>query len=250
MTTSRDSAFARMISQMQKAFAHDADMPCPVQKKASKTERRYLQLKVSLKDISPPIWRRFVVPNDFTLEQLHDCLQIIMGWEDSHMYEFIVGGRRGGRSFVGSPFGDVDVDDLGAEDPADYNLGFLTKKGMKFTYIYDMGDSWDHEIVVENADYDHPSDEPPVVVLKGKRNCPPEDCGGSWGYTELVEALADKEHPQHEDMMEWISEYDPEEFNMEECNAALISRFGLPQLRKKVAKKAVKKAAKKAGGKE
>jgi len=242
MTKSTDVAFARMLSRLQKNLANEADMPRPAQKKGAMTEeRRYLQLKITLKDISPPIWRRFVVPNDFTLEQLHDCLQIIMGWEDSHMYEFIVGGRRDGRSYIGSPFGDVDVDDLDAEAPAKYDLRFLSRKGMKFSYIYDFGDSWDHLIVVENADYAHPTDEPPVVVLTGKRNCPPEDCGGSWGYTNLVEALADKKHPEHQETTDWISEYDPEEFDMEECNAALVNRFGFPKPRKKATKKATKK---------
>jgi len=236
---SRDTAFARMMSNLQKAFARDAERPQPAPKKRSKTEeRRYLQLKVALRDISPPIWRRFVVPNDFTLAQLHECLQIIMGWDNDHLYEFIVGGRRDGRHYS------VPMDDLydtGDEDAADFDLSFLTRKGMKFTYVYDFGDSWDHEIVAEDVNYNHADDDPPVFVLKGKRNCPPEDCGGGWGYANLVEALADPEHPEHEDMMEWIGEYDPEEFDIEEINADLIGRFGLPKPRKKTTKKGTKK---------
>jgi len=253
MPQSDNSDFARLISKIQKKLARAADMPSRARKKAAKTvERRYLQLKVTLKDISPPIWRRFVVPNDFTLAELHDCLQIVMGWENSHLYEFIVGGRRDGRRYYGAPFSDIDLDldDFDAEDPADYDLGFLSRKGMKFSYTYDMGDSWDHEIVAENVNYDHPGDVPPVVVLAGKRNCPPEDCGGSWGYTNLLEALADKEHPEHDDMTEWISEYDPEEFDVEECNADLSRRFGSPKPSKKATKKAAKKATKKTGEKK
>jgi hypothetical protein len=92
---------------------------------------------------------------------------------------------------------------------------------------------------------DHPEAEPPVVVLDGKRNCPPEDCGGTWGYANLLEALADKKHPEHRDMKEWIGKYDPEEFDLEELNATLTHRFGLPKSRKKTTKKAVKKTAKK-----
>ena len=235
---------ARMLSQVQKTMERENDMPRPVRKRGAKTaKRRYLQLKISLKNISPTIWRRFVIPTDFTLADLHDCIQIIMGWENSHLYEFNVGGRRDGRCYMGSPFGVIDdFDD--AEDPANYDLDFLTKKGMKFTYIYDMGDSWDHAIVVENANYDHRDDEPPVFVLAGKRNGPPEDCGGSWGYTELVEALADGEHPQHQEMKEWIDEYDSEEFDLEECNTELIKVFGSPKPQKKAVKKASKKAKK------
>ena len=236
MTKSGDSVFSRLISKIQKGIDREADMPRPARKKTS-GERRYLQLKVTLKNISPPIWRRFVVPNDFTLEDLHVCLQIIMGWQNSHMYEFVVGGRRDGRSYISTPFGDLGVGDFDAEDPADYDLGFLSRKGMKFSYIYDMGDSWDHEIVAENVNYDHSGDEPPVVVLAGKRNCPPEDCGGSWGYADLLETLADKKHPEHDEMAEWIGEYDPEEFDIDECKATLIKVFGLPKSSKKKGKK-------------
>jgi len=246
MTKSREDSLARMISQMQKAFARETELPQPVRKQKSTTgERRFLQLKITLKDISPPIWRRFIVPNDMTLDLLHTCLQIIMGWDNYHLYEFIIGGRRGGRHYSAAPDFVDDWDDFGTEDATRYDLSFLTRKGMKFTYIYDMGDSWDHEIVAENVNYEHPGDEPPVVVLTGKRNCPPEDCGGSWGYANLLEALADKKHPEHRDMKEWIGEYDSEEFDLEEINAELASRIGVPELRKKTSKKTTKKTNKK-----
>ena len=229
-----------MTSQMQKAFAREAEMPQPVRKTVATTgKRRFLQLKVALKDISPPIWRRFVVPSDYSLAQLHECLQIIMGWDNDHLYEFIVGGRRDGQHYTVL---DDLMDDFGDhEDVGDHDLNFLTRKGMKFSYFYDFGDSWDHEIVAENVNYEHPEDEPPVVALAGKRNCPPEDCGGCWGYANLVEALANKEHPKHEGLAEWIGEYDPEEFCLEEINAILASRFGKTKTSSTGTKKAVKK---------
>lgn len=234
-----------MLSSLQKAFARETEHPQPVRKKVSATkERRYLLLKVTLKNISPPIWRRFVVPNDYSLAQMHECLQIIMGWENSHLYEFIVGGRRDGRHYS-VPMDEFmsGFEDFGDGNTADFDLSFLTRKGMKFAYIYDFGDSWDHELVAENVDYEHSDNDPPVVVLAGKRNCPPEDCGGSWGYANLVAVLADKDHPEHEDMLDWCGEYDPEEFDMEEINTVLAESFGKPKPRKKVAKKGTKKSS-------
>ena len=239
MTTSRDASPIRMISQIQKALAREGERPLPVRKKVATTgKRRFLQLKVVLKDISPPIWRRFVVPSDFSLAQLHECLQIIMGWDNYHLYEFIVGGRRDGQHYTVIMDGFDDH-----EDAEDHDLNFLTRKGMKFSYFYDFGDSWDHDIVAENVNYEHPEDEPPVTVLAGKRNCPPEDCGGSWGYANLVEALANKEHPEHEELTEWIGEYAPEDFCLEEVNAILASRFGKTKTSR--SKKGTKKTAKK-----
>lgn len=205
MAKSRENTLSHMISQLQKAFAHKAKHIQPTAKKsATNGERRFLQLKITLKDISPPIWRRFVVPSDFDLDQLHDCLQIIMGWGNYHLYEFIIGGKRNGTRYSPSDMDDGmgdffgGFDDFGDENTADCDLSFLTKKGMKFLYTYDMGDSWEHEIVTENVNYEHPGD-PLVFMLDGKRNCPPEDCGGSWGYANLLDALSDRKHPEHQD---------------------------------------------------
>jgi len=256
MTSSREASFTRMLSNLQKAMDRVAEHPQPVRKKITTTgERRYLQLKVTLKHISPPIWRRFVVPRDFTLAILHECLQIIMGWDDDHLYEFIVGGRRGGKhysvpmdDFMGG-FGDFDD-----ENAEDYDLSFLTRKGMKFTYIYDFGDSWDHELVAENVNYEHSATDPPVVVLAGQRNCPPEDCGGTWGYADIIEALAANDEgetdSEQEELLHWVGEYDPDQFDLDEINAALANMFGMPKPSKKGTKKGGKKSAKKTSGKK
>lgn len=217
-------------------------MPKKCKCKTSDSQRRFLLLKITLRDITPPIWRRFVVPNDLTLEDLHCCIQVIMGWMNSHLYEFVVGGRDG-RRYSGSPMGDMGnlyggMDDFGDENASDVDLGFADRKGMKFSYTYDFGDSWGHEIVVEDANYDY-SGDPPVVVLKGKRNCPPEDCGGPYGYENVLETL---KHPENDedDLLEWIGDYDPEEFDLEDINDTLSVMFGKP---KKTVKKAAKKAA-------
>lgn len=219
---------------------HSDPAPKKRAKKAKDSPRRFLLLKITLRDVSPPIWRRFVVPNDFTFADFHESIQIIMGWMNSHLYEFAVGGRHGQR-YTGSPFDPFagPMDDFGDNNASDYDLSFIDRKGMKFSYTYDFGDCWDHTIVVEDANYDY-SGESPVVVLKGKRNCPPEDCGGVGGYEHILEVLKNPEKDD-DDLLEWVGDYDPEDFDMEEINAELLYRFGP----KKTTKKTVKKAAKK-----
>lgn len=244
---------AKMIASLQKMFTEAQDRP-QKRPKLGKSKgtgpRRFLLLKITLKGTSPPIWRRFVAPSDMPLDVLHACLQIIMGWENSHLYEFEVGGRRGQR-YTGTPVGDTsdifgDMDDYGDLNASSADLSFLTRKGMKFTYIYDMGDSWDHEIVVEDANYNY-SGDPPVVVLKGKRNCPPEDCGGVYGYYDILELLKNPKKDK-DGILEWLGDYDPEAFDIDEINDELARRVVGPKPKKaakKTAKKTTKKTAKK-----
>lgn len=252
MALSRDNATAKMIASIQKMLNQLDDQPHqrPKSSRNGKSEpRRFLLLKISLKESSPPIWRRFVAPSDMPLDVFHECLQIIMGWENSHLYEFLVGDRRNGQRYVGNPMGDMDdffggMDDYGDLNASDYDLSFLKRKGMKFTYVYDFGDSWTHEIVVEDANYDY-SGDPPVVVLKGKMNCPPEDCGGLYGYYDILELLKNPKKDK-DGILEWLGEYDPDAFDMDEINTELTRRVVGPKPKtKKAVKKTVKKAVKK-----
>ncbi len=88
-------------------------------------------------------------------------------------------------------------------------------------YEYDFGDGWDHTIVLEKI-VEVDDHQPIPVCIKGKRNCPPEDCGGVWGYEDLLEIISDPKHPEHEEMLEWLGvEFDPEYFNLEEINEQL-----------------------------
>ncbi|MDR1964237.1 MAG: plasmid pRiA4b ORF-3 family protein, partial [Planctomycetaceae bacterium] len=177
----------QILRSLQKMFQKNAIQAQPSKVNPSKpVERQFLKLKISLKNVEPSIWRRIVVPNNLTLEDLHEVLQVVMGWENAHLYEFIIGNKQTARHFscsmeMGDSFGMFDPDDDGQEDAADFDLTFLTQKGTKFLYVYDFGDSWEHEIVVENPNYNY-SGDPPVFVLAGERNCPPEDCGGIGGY--------------------------------------------------------------------
>jgi hypothetical protein len=172
------------------------------------------QLKISLKGARPPIWRRVQVAGDITLGQLHQIIQASMGWYDSHLHLFQVGRMEYGQP---APEDDFDIDD---EDSITLNQVTRREK-FKFAYTYDFGDSWDHEILVEKILPADPETRYPVCI-KGKRACPPEDCGGVWGYAEFLEAIQDPEHSEHDSMLEWVGDdFDPEYFDLEEVNQAL-----------------------------
>lgn len=180
------------------------------------------RLRVALKDIKPPIWRRIRVPGDFTLGDLHYVLQTAMGWHNCHLHEFQIGGI-----FYSDPEFDVRGE-LGAEDEEECTLDeVIQRENMKFRYVYDYGDGWQHVITVEKiipADELDPEDLSQPVCLKGKRACPPEDCGGAWGYERLLMVLNDPEDPEHEELKEWVGPFDPEAFDLKKINRELGSK--------------------------
>ncbi len=171
------------------------------------------QLKVTLKGIRPPIWRRILVRGSTTLYRFHDIVQVVMGWEDEHLHEFVVGDTHYG---VPDPDWGLDV-----KNEARVKLGQIVAQPKdRILYEYDFGDGWLHEILVEKVLPAEPDVHYPVCV-KGKRACPPEDVGGEWGYATFLEAIADPENPEYDDMVEWGGEFDPEEFDLEAINAGL-----------------------------
>lgn len=183
----------------------------------SRSDSSPYQLKVTLKWSRPAIWRRIVVPADMRLDRLHDVIQVVMGWTNSHLHQFIVG-----RAIYGEP--DPDFSGFGTEtrDEKRYVVADLAPAAKKkFIYEYDFGDGWQHEVTVEkilsaDADFKHP------VCLAGANACPPEDCGGIGGYYNLLEALANPKHPDHADLKDWIDgEWDAARFDVEEINAVL-----------------------------
>ena len=174
-------------------------------------------LKVTLAESKPPIWRRVQVTDTMPLSELHDVIQIAMGWQDGHLHEFEI---RGQRFSARSPVGEDIFDDDSGLDETTVHLGeVIARKGQKFSYLYDFGDSWEHTIVVEAAsDYEPRSIYP--VCTEGVNACPPEDCGGLWGYYEMLEAL--KDHEQHEEYIEWIDEdFDSGAFDLGSVNKEL-----------------------------
>jgi len=172
------------------------------------------QLKVTLRGSKPPIWRRLQVPGKTNLNQLHWIIQIAMGWTNSHLHQFIIDGRYYSEP---SPFDYEPV-----VDERKFRLcEMATIEGARFIYEYDFGDSWEHVILVEKILPPEPGVHYPRCI-KGRRACPPEDIGGVWGYEEMLLALKDPNHPEHEMFIEWIGEdFDPKEFDLEKVNEIL-----------------------------
>ena len=179
----------------------------------SKAPGAVYPLKITLKDIKPPVWRR-VQTKDCTLARLHDIIQAAMGWDGCHLHAFEVGGVQYGEP---DPEGMMEV-----EDEARIKLGRLVDAGhKKLAYAYDFGDNWEHVVLVEKTLEAEAGVRYPVCVA-GKRACPPEDCGGPWGYGDFMEAIRDPRHERHGELLEWIGgEFDPEAFDIEAVNAEL-----------------------------
>jgi Plasmid pRiA4b ORF-3-like protein len=192
---------------------------------------RIYQLKIALPYIKPAIWRRLEAPGNMTFHDLHDAIQIAMGWENCHLWMFGVGETEISPEseqfdFPGQPrarsAASTTLDDM------------LAGRCVKFQYEYDMGDSWTHEIKVEKV-LSARSDVHYPRCTGGERACPPEDCGGFPGYFHLREAMADPKHPEHNEMLEWIGEeWNPEAFDLDAINAALKPRSRRPRKPKAV----------------
>ncbi len=172
------------------------------------------QLKITLHDSHPPIWRRVLVPGNFSLYKLHQVIQISMGWTDTHMHHFIVGGE-----FYSIPSAE---DFMPVKDERRVTLEKIAPSlKRKFDYEYDFGDSWRHSVVVEKILPPVPGETYPRCI-KGKRACPPEDVGGIWGYETFLEAIQDPGHEEHASFVAWSGgEFDPESVNLDEINAIL-----------------------------
>jgi len=174
------------------------------------------QIKVTLNDIHPPIWRRIQVPGNYSLFKFHNVLQSVMGWDNYHLHHFMIDNE-----FYGDP-ADDEFGDLGTRNEKNFTLNkTIPGSGFKFIYEYDFGDSWEHSLLVEKILPAEKGVHYPICI-KGKRACPPEDVGGAWGYESFLEALRDPKNPEHDEYLEWIGgEFDPEAFDLEEINQAL-----------------------------
>src|SRR5450759_136704 len=189
---------------------------------------KVFQLKVSLRGSSPLIWRRVQLFEDILLVYLHRVVQIVMGWDDSHLHEFHIAGEE-----YGVPNREFDFDGS-VLDERKVSLGELVSRvRTKFQYIYDFGDNWTHDVVLERILPADPEVKCPVC-LAGERNGPPEDVGGIWGYADFLEALADPEHERHEEQLEWSGPFEPDKVSLGEGNVKLRRTF---RVRKTAAKR-------------
>lgn len=186
------------------------------------TETKVYQLKIQLTGISkPPVWRQVTVLSTFTLNDLHKIVQGAMGWDNSHLHQFNIGGR-----YYSTPFpGDDDFD---AEDSRKSSLQaiFQDRLKMNIMYEYDFGDSWAHVISLESIEeWDKKVSYPKLTAGKGA--CPPEDCGGFSGYEGLKEIMANPKDKEHKSMLEWLelgsaSEFDPSSFDLKAHNERML----------------------------
>jgi len=182
---------------------------------AANTSRQIYQFKITLKGIRPPIWRRFQVPGDYTFWDLHVAVQDVMGWWDSHLHSFQAKNpKTGHEEEIGLPEDDPLFDDHiilpGWERKISH---YFSPENRKALYLYDFGDGWHHDLVLEKIVTAEEGLVYPRCV-DGKRACPPEDCGGVWGYANLLEVLSDPKNKEYKDTVEWLGQtFDPEHFD-------------------------------------
>lgn len=174
-----------------------------------------LRIKIVLVESDPIIWRMFAITDDYRMDRFHQVLQIVMGWNNSHLHEFKAKGRDIGM-IDETYFGDFpDVEDETKIYLRDLNL----QKSNTFSYLYDFGDNWEHKLFVEeisDSELRYPQ------CMAGQGACPPDDCGGVWGYTELLEVLKDKSHPEYEEYIAWLpTGFRPDSFPLEATNKEL-----------------------------
>jgi Plasmid pRiA4b ORF-3-like protein len=184
--------------------------------KAAAFPEEVLQLRIQIREIEPPIFRVIQVTNTRTFHLLHEIIQWSFGWDHAHLYEFKVG-----RTKIAEPDAEFDEPPF-PRHPRATRIGDLVSKDVaRFTYVYDLGDEWIHDIAVERRFAPDPAVRYPIC-LDGARAAPPEDCGSTPGYGHFLEAWRDPKHEEHEQMRRWAGpRYDPERFDLKVVNEVL-----------------------------
>jgi hypothetical protein len=183
-------------------------------------QHNIFRLKITLLGAKPQIWRRLEIPTDYTFGDLHTAIQLLFDWEESHLHQFDVNGRK--FAVVDDTFDETDAEDADEVLLTDLPL----QKGSRFVYTYDFGDNWEHGIEVEGVaprrkDVNYPR------CTKAVRAGPPEDCGGVYGYARLLRIYKSLGHSEHEDVCEWLGEdFDPVRVNAEELTNDLVEVIG------------------------
>jgi len=209
-----------MVSQaesgmVRNSLRHIADITTEASENAGGIGRipasqRIYQIRISLNDIEPDIWRRIQV-RDCTFDRLHEHIQTAMGWTNSHLHQFDINDVR-----YGDPeLLDDGFDDFECQDSSVIKLSqILPKDGKRFQFLYeyDFGDGWEHNVLFEGCLKATKGKRYPVRV-EGARHCPPEDVGGTSGYAEFLDALANPKHERHEELSQWGGPFDSEDLD-------------------------------------
>ena len=187
---------------------------------AAKASAPVYHLKVSLIGTKPPVWRRLQVPGNANLGWLHAVIQVAMGWTNSHLHQFKAGG-----AFYSDPrhhFAEYEGDPEILDESKVTLQKLAPRQKASFRYEYDFGDSWEHQITVEKILPPDPAAAMTALCLDGARACPPEDCGGVWGYDNLLKIIQNPKHEEHASMMDWLGAgFDPEAYDDDEANTYL-----------------------------
>jgi hypothetical protein len=171
------------------------------------------RLRIQLNDVDPVIWRRLLVPGSVRMSKLADILIGAMGWTNSHLHAFRVGDARYGMQAEDWPENEIDEKTV--------TVLQSLREERRFVFDYDFGDSWEHEVVIEELEWTHLGLKY-AVCLEGANACPPEDVGGARGYSDFLEAIVDPAHDDHQSFLDWVGgPFDPAEFNVAEANALL-----------------------------
>jgi hypothetical protein len=203
------AAFLGGSEPLAKVIAFPGERSAPAPSPRPSVSADVFQLKVTLLDTKPPIWRRVLVDGGGTLDHVHEVIQAAFGWWNYHLHEFEVG-----RTRYGLPNPEADWNP--PRDERRTRLDAIAGEGSSFRYTYDFGDGWDHKIVVEKV-LPAGSIQTVPACIDGRRACPPEDCGGTWSFRELLEILADQAHPEHDERREWLGRpFNPEAFDRSE----------------------------------
>jgi len=182
------------------------------------------QLKITLNGVKPPIWRRIQVAK-CTLAKLHDHIQLAMGWQNAHLYQFMINGVL----YSDPTFSDEVYPEI--RDARVVKLSKFFNEGDKpscFLYEYDLGDGWQHEVLFEGCLQPETGKRYPLCV-EGARACPPEDVGGVHGFAQYLEAIADPKHGRHNELLRWSGPFDPEAFDAKAVTRRM--RQGFPEPR-------------------
>lgn len=217
-----------LMDRLQEAIVGEADPKTITDKKPNTKAgaKTLFQFTITLKDSKPPIWRRIQV-QDCTLDKLHEHIQTAMGWTNSHLHQFEIGGKR---------YGDPELledgfEDFECVDSTRTKLSKILPKSstrFRFNYEYDFGNGWMHDVLFEGCPTPEPGNKYPMC-LEGAQACPPEDVGGIGGYAEFLEALADSKHERHDEFLEWAGPFDPGQFDAQGASEAM--KEGLPDWR-------------------
>jgi hypothetical protein len=183
---------------------------------------RPIAFRIELLHVTPLVWRRIVVPNQWTLASLHHYLQWVMGWQDCHAHEFRIGEQIIAPDWwihESAHYGDVGH----YRDERRVSVAAVIKEigpGGEFSYAYDMGDDWEHRLIAEEPPAAWAAADLPLpCCTAGENACPPEDVGGPHGYTEFLRVIADPRDEEHGDMLRWAGGvFDPRGFDLNRIN--------------------------------